>query len=432
MASNLKPLCKFGEKCYRKNPQHLNDFRHPKRKSEEEDEPETKKRQKVQQEGKKKTIDDFFGHTKKQQPTEVNDEEDRAENPSDSGAEDSGEDTGACRGNSEEEKEGEEEEEVEAPDSPADVKENIRAKFLVDMPGDFYQFWDFCKAENPHKPCDALKDLGFQLVGPFDILAGNHKGKTKNQHGKRPNFLLHWRYYYDPPEFQTLIKGDDSSQFHLGYFRDDPSEMPAFVASNSAAVDCIISSKGDNLFAAVNCCLEEQLKSKDTDSSKKAMLKSLAEKLKKFAGEKGHSLDVKSKGMKDRDKHVVCKSFHKAGIVVPVDENEVGYREVPETPADLKKIFKKIADSKSEAERDMNYEPLQELITLIQFANDECDYGEGLELGMDLFCYGGKVFHSTILQLLPLAYMLLNRNEFGKIIEAHLKNRQKSADLSQL
>ncbi|WAQ99363.1 HPF1-like protein [Mya arenaria] len=383
MASNLKPLCKFGEKCYRKNPQHLNDFRHPKRKSEEEDEPETKKRQKVQQEGKKKTIDDFFGHTKKQQPTEVNDEEDRAENPSDSGAEDSGEDTGACRGNSEEEKEGEEEEEVEAPDSPADVKENIRAKFLVDMPGDFYQFWDFCKAENPHKPCDALKDLGFQLVGPFDILAGNHKGKTKNQHGKRPNFLLHWRYYYDPPEFQTLIKGDDSSQFHLGYFRDDPSEMPAFVASNSAAVDCIISSKGDNLFAAVNCCLEEQLKSKDTDSSKKAMLKSLAEKLKKFA-------------------------------------------------ADLKKIFKKIADSKSEAERDMNYEPLQELITLIQFANDECDYGEGLELGMDLFCYGGKVFHSTILQLLPLAYMLLNRNEFGKIIEAHLKNRQKSADLSQL
>ena len=28
----------------------------------------------------------------------------------------------------------------------------------------------------------------------------------------------------------------------------------------------------------------------------------------------------------------MCKSFHGAGIVVPVDENEVGYREVPETP----------------------------------------------------------------------------------------------------
>lgn len=100
--------------------------------------------------------------------------------------------------------------------------------------------------------------------------------------------------------------------------------------------------------------------------------------------------------------------------------------------ADLKKMFKKIADSKTEAERDKNYEPLQELITLVQFANDECDYGEGLELGMDLFCYGGEVFHSTILQLLPLAYMLLNRNEFGTILEAHLKNRRHGASLSEL
>ncbi|KAH3830073.1 hypothetical protein DPMN_103310 [Dreissena polymorpha] len=95
-------------------------------------------------------------------------------------------------------------------------------------------------------------------------------------------------------------------------------------------------------------------------------------------------------------------------------------------------MFKKIADSKTDDERDKNYEDLQELITLIQFANDECDYGEGLELGMDLFCFGGSVFHSTILQLLPLAYMLLNRPEFGKIIEAHLKDRRKGADLSQI
>jgi len=35
--------------------------------------------------------------------------------------------------------------------------------------------------------------------------------------------------------------------------------------------------------------------------------------------------------MKARDKKVVCKSFHGAGIVVPVDDNEVGYRPVPET-----------------------------------------------------------------------------------------------------
>ena len=67
---------------------------------------------------------------------------------------------------------------------------------------------------------DALHDaLGYQLVGPFDILAGRHKGVMKNKHGKKPNFLLHWRYYYDPPEFMTVIKGDNSSQFHIGYLR---------------------------------------------------------------------------------------------------------------------------------------------------------------------------------------------------------------------
>lgn len=95
-------------------------------------------------------------------------------------------------------------------------------------------------------------------------------------------------------------------------------------------------------------------------------------------------------------------------------------------------MFKKIADSKTEAERDKNFDSLQELITLVQFANDECDYGEGLELGIDLFCYGGEVFHSTILQLLPLAYMLLNRPEYGQIIEAHLRNRKQDGNLSQL
>jgi hypothetical protein len=67
---------------------------------------------------------------------------------------------------------------------------------------------------------DALKDLvGLQLVGPFDILAGKHKGVTRNRHGKRPNYLLHWRYYYDPPEFQTVIRDLGDNQFHLGYFR---------------------------------------------------------------------------------------------------------------------------------------------------------------------------------------------------------------------
>ncbi|XP_045205412.2 histone PARylation factor 1-like [Mercenaria mercenaria] len=440
MASNEKPLCKFGEKCYRKNPQHLKQFRHPKRDNEEEDQPKLKKRKTdTTTKGKGKTLDDFFGKKKEEKHVEheVSDEEVDSGEASDVDHSEANKETAEenkdSPGESPRVESDDDEDDIEPPESPVDVRENIKQKFLVEMPEDFYQFWDFCKSEKPDSPTDALKDLvGLQLVGPFDILAGKHKGVKTNRHGKRPNFLLHWRYYYDPPEFQTVVRGTADNQFHLGYFRDDPKEMPALVGANSAKTDCIISVKGDNLFAAVSSCIDDKLKSKETSAGSKTKLKELSERLQTCAKKNKQTLELKSKHIKEREKKVVCKSFHKCGIVVPVDENEVGYREVPETPADLKKMFKKIADSKTDAERDKNFEPLQELITLIQFANDECDYGEGLELGIDLFCYGGATFHSTIGQLLSLAYMLLNRPEYGQIVEAHLKNRRRGDDLSQL
>ena len=95
-------------------------------------------------------------------------------------------------------------------------------------------------------------------------------------------------------------------------------------------------------------------------------------------------------------------------------------------------MFKKIADAKSEEERKKAMDPLMEIIMLVQFANDECDFGEGLELGLDLFSYGGEVFHQIILKLLPLAYQLLGRLEYGKIITEHLKERKHTSDLSVL
>ena len=61
-------------------------------------------------------------------------------------------------------------------------------------------------------------------------------------------------------------------------------------------------------------------------------MKELSGRLKECAEKHSYSLEAKTKKMKERDKKVVCKTFHGAGMVVPVDENEVGYREVPETP----------------------------------------------------------------------------------------------------
>ena len=48
---------------------------------------------------------------------------------------------------------------------------------------------------------------------------------------------------------------------------------------------------------------------------------------------RGHdlSLEQKTKAMKARNKNVVARTFHGAGIVVPVDQTGVGYRPLPET-----------------------------------------------------------------------------------------------------
>lgn len=64
----------------------------------------------------------------------------------------------------------------------------------------------------------------------------------------------------------------------------------------------------------------------------------------------------------------------------------------------------------------------------VQFANDECDYGQGLELGNDLFCFGDESLHGYIRSLLPMAYNLLGYGPFEKIILAHLKQRTKGTN----
>lgn len=60
-------------------------------------------------------------------------------------------------------------------------------------------------------------------------------------------------------------------------------------------------------------------------------------------------------------------------------------------PAGLKKICKAIVEANSDEERVKAFGPIQKMITFVQFANDECDYGMGYELGIDLFCYGSHV-----------------------------------------
>lgn len=60
----------------------------------------------------------------------------------------------------------------------------------------------------------------------------------------------------------------------------------------------------------------------------------------------------------------VCKTFHKAGLVVPYDrKTDVGYRQLIESDANLKKILNKFSEAKGDQERiDAAMEELQPLI----------------------------------------------------------------------
>ncbi|XP_066998763.2 histone PARylation factor 1 [Anabrus simplex] len=411
--------CKYGSKCYQKNPAHLQKYKHPqKRESNDDGKKQSHKKHKPEQTRSSEVYKDG-----KMEVENILDKEDNEKGSSE--IDDVEPETSLNENKGEGGSNNKENHSVE-PASPEDVRESIKQKFLVEMPEDFYSFWSFCHSVRHHAPLEALSDIGLHLVGPFDVLAGRFKN-TKPK--KESEYLRHWRYYYDPPEFQTVLRGDDKTQFHMGYFRDDPKELPVFVASNAAAENCKIHPMGGNIFSAVRAYLKNySSKCSPFQSMKVASLK---RHLIAWAEKEKIDLETPSPEMKTRSRKVVAKTFHSAGIVVPVNkQNDTGYRPLLETDAQLKRILQNCADSTDETERRKLMDKLQEVITAANIANDECDFGTSLELGIDLFSFGGEIFHRMSQQLLCTAYTLLQRNEFAQILKAHLEDRRKGTDLS--
>ena len=45
--------------------------------------------------------------------------------------------------------------ELEKDGASTDMREKVKRKFLVDMPEDLYQFWEFCKSiDSTHPECE--------------------------------------------------------------------------------------------------------------------------------------------------------------------------------------------------------------------------------------------------------------------------------------
>ncbi|UJR15847.1 hypothetical protein I4U23_002773 [Adineta vaga] len=390
VGTTTRPLCKYGAKCYRKQPDHLRNYRHPSldRKQEEEEE--------------EADDDEDFSTTKLTTSVPVSSSSKKISPVNSSSSSPVKQTT----------------ESNNSKISLMELAELHGEKLLsylyqMEFPNDLHEFWNFCSNMNKTNPQDVLKNsLNLELVGPFEIL-----GSALKTCKTLPNMHLHYRYYYDTPEFMTIIRTlNKQSQFHIGYYRDSPDELPSFLASNDASVNNQFKICGDNIFAAIYSYARHLLKSTD-----KSDLKSFISDLENYAKKHKFSLDETTSKITARKKKVNCTLLNSLGMVVPC-ENDIGYRPVPFTKDQFKKVCDKFCNSSSEELSEKADDDLQHVITCIQFANDECDYGEGLEFGLNLFLYGASKLHSRVLTLLPLGYKLLHRELYGEIITAHLSS----------
>lgn len=316
---------------------------------------------------------------------------------------------------------------VEESASQQSFGETIAKQYAVAMPTDFYRLWDMVAVSG-----DLLSGVGLRLTGTYDVLAGKLSGASL----KPEEMHLHGRRYNDPPEMMTVIEST-STDFRIGYFRDAPTELPKGVVSGGSigASDdhsMVLLSQGDNLLTALSqfCGRALQLQGKKKkDSEYSQHLKALLHTINNEIDRLGYSMATKIK-----DRTCVTDTFHKYGIVVPMDATGVGYRELPETNTNLMKLLHRIDASEDETTRNTELDKLQEIVTLVNFANDECDYGMGLELGIDLFLFASEKEHhkEAIRSLLSNAYSLLGRNLYSDIINLHLDSRSRTAPISKL
>jgi len=441
-AKDYRRECKYGVKCYQKNPEHKSKFKHSAKELEEKENQENRENQvvssNVNKEGNKRQLsdsDDTVDVKKvRSDSIDVDDTTDgkaaKHHDLSESGGDDSS-------------PEEEDIQTVKAPELEIDysdlvpkkvgakVEEEIGALLGVEMPPDFFSFWEFAKTVNKENPLLCLSSVGLKLCGAFELLAGTVPSGAPRS---RSLFLTHQRFHFDPPELQTVVcEASYVNGVHLGYFRDSPDQAPSLVVVGVEAQGAKLASVGDNLFAGVYNYLVERLEEGDPFSRTKVT--GMMEKIKLWVnkstmtGNDSLTLEKKTASMKNRDRLKVASGAHGAGILVPYDKKtEVGYREVPETPANLKKMFAKVVEAETEEERELALDPVQQLVNFVQFANDEGDPGMGLELGMALFCHGGQALHPTLKHLLSVAYELLNRDLYGEIISAHLEQRYKGRE----
>lgn len=398
-----RTVCKYGTNCYQKNPDHHKNFKHPPLMRKQANRNKGRYSPYTKNIGKKSPI-----------PTDKNiDGNDKVETEDGDSKKTEENTDNVCKT-------------IKLPEEIKFYDKNTDASvfkdlFLVEMPTDFFKFYDFIN-ECGDSMEKTLADVHLELIGPYDLLLGKLPVLDDKE-----LYLVHWRFFYDPPEFQAVLK-KKKSEYHIGYFRDSPEQKPIFLASSDSANGYQINVMSENIFGAVYLYLQNEKKKSPFNA---VPCQKLSDKIKAYAEE--NSISLEEYTMKKRQSHIQTRSLHGAGIVVPFNKQTYcGYRRLVETDANLKKMFTNLQNAKSDEEKDKILSDLQVVVTNASIALDEYDFGTGLELGIDFFCSGLKQLESIALSNLTASYTLLNRKPFAQIAEAHMKYRRKGANMSLL
>ncbi|CAG9860522.1 unnamed protein product [Phyllotreta striolata] len=439
--------CKYGKKCYQKNPAHHEKYKHPtsintvNRTKDKHFTPALKKLKTNTKAVTSKTesdsddneyhIDDSSSDTSlnnQKANNDVSDSEDETHpDAPENIAEIISEQPVAEESHQNSSLSEESKETVRSLETEEECSSFIKDKFLVTMPDDFYQFWHFCNKIKPNNPLEALKEVGLYLVGPFDVLAGKFSNTNKSE----ADYLVHWRYFRDPPELQTVLRSDDPSGYHIGYFRDSPSQLPVLLVSNYAKKNGVLTQMGGNIFSAVNIFLEDLKKS--GNPFKKMAIGKIQTSLLKDSDRLGLDMSKKTKDMVTREKKIVTRTFNKIGLVVPMDKKtQVGYRPLTFDNKTLDKYLTKLQNANTQNDKEQVLSELQPVFTFASIATDECDFGTGIELGWNIISHGIDSLNGTAERFLVTNYKLLNMDQFAKIAEAHMRNRRDTLYLSIL
>ena len=181
LAKDYRKDCKYGEGCYQKNPEHKAKFKHPTKTVENDNvdgsndkenkvnEKKSPPKKRVLSEDTDSEVDNDDNNKKLKLHTMSSSEESQEEEED--------ENKEPCE-NQSKEKDGNVDEEEEVfedllKESPESVADDIKMKYQIAMPEDFFIFYDLCKSLNSSTPLQALSAAGLKLCGPYDTLAGN-------------------------------------------------------------------------------------------------------------------------------------------------------------------------------------------------------------------------------------------------------------------